>query len=117
VASLIDVKVRSSIAAIVVLSLLVHAPSSAHAQEQASPAEPAPVEWAVRAPAPIDLRINGAWPAPSLTHASAGSWFGAKPAPIKLSNGAITAIIIGGIVLVVLVVAGVAVIGKPGKIK
>ena len=45
------------------------------------------------------------------------SWFGAKPAPIRLSQAAITAIIIGGVVLVVLVVAGVAVLGKPGKIR
>jgi len=107
------VKVRSSIAAVLVLSLLAQAPSSAHAQEIRT----APVEWVVRAPTPIDLRMSSALHTTSLSNAPLVPWFGAKPAPVKLSNGAITAIIIGGIVLVVLVVAGVAVLGKPGKIK
>ena len=93
--------------------------SSTHAQAQGAARAPeAPVEWVLRAPAPIDLRMNGALRASSVaTSAPLVPWFGAKPSPVKLSNGAITAIIIGGIVLVVLVVAGVAVIGKPGKVK
>ena len=91
-------------------------PFSAHAQEHASATIP-PVQWVMPAPTPIDLRMNGAWGAASLSSAPRVSFFETKPAPIKLSNGAITAIIIGGVVLVVLVVAGVAVLGKPGKIK
>lgn len=108
--------VRSSIAAVVVFALLAQVPSSAHAQEQASPEAPAPVQWVLRAPAPIDLRMNGALRTPVVSTAPLVSWFETKPAPIRLSNAAITAIIIGGVVLVVLVVAGVAVVGKPGKV-
>lgn len=112
-------KPRSSIAAVVVLALVSQAafPARAQAQEQASEPEPAAVDWALRAPTPIDLRMNGAWRAPSVSNAPLASWFAAKPAPIKLSQAAITAIIIGGVVLVVLVVAGVAVLGKPGKVR
>ena len=68
------------------------------------------------APTPIDLRTNVAWAASALADAPSTPWFGAKPAPIRLSKGAVTAIIIGGVILVVLVVAGVAVIGRPGKV-
>lgn len=110
-------KLRSTIAAVVVFALVAQAPSSAHAQEQESPQAPAPVQWVLRAPTPIDLRMNGALHTPAVSNAPLVSWFAAKPAPLRLSNGAITAIIIGGVVLVVLVVAGVAVIGKPGKIR
>ena len=106
--------VRSSIAAVIAFALVVQVPSSAHAQEQASTEAPAPVQWVLRAPTPIDLRMNGALHASSVSSAPLVSWFATKPAPIRLSNGAITAIIIGGVVLVV---AGVAVIGKPGKIR
>lgn len=109
-------KLRSTIAAVIAFALVAQIPSSARAQEEGSPEAPAPVPWGLRAPTPIDLRMNGALHAPAVSDAPLVSWFGAKPAPIRLSNGAITAIIIGGVVLVVLVVAGVAVIGKPGKI-
>ena len=122
--SLLHVKLRSSIAAVVVVTLVAQAPSSARAQAQTSAGEAAanaatttPVQWGLRSPTPIDLRMNGVWRPPAVSNVPLVSWFEAKPAPIKLSQAAITAIIIGGVVLVVLVVAGVAVLGKPGKIR
>lgn len=121
--SLLHVKVRSSIAAVVVVTLVAQTRSSAHAQAHTSAGEPAAdaatttaVQWGLRAPTPIDLRMSGVWRPPSVSNVPLVSWFEAKPAPIRLSQAAITAIIIGGVVLVVLVVAGVAVAGKPGKI-
>jgi hypothetical protein len=118
------VKVRPTIAAIVVLTLVAQTPSSARAQAAPSTDQPTAsaaatttVQWVLREPTPIDLRMNGAWRSASVSSAPLGSWFTAKPAPIRLSQGAITAIIIGGVVLVVLAVAGIAVLGKPGKIR
>ena len=117
-------KVRSSIAGILVLAVVAHTPSAAHAQARESAEEPAAgasgstsVPWGLRAPPPIDLRVDGVWRMGSVANTPMGAWFAPKPAPIRLSQTAITAIIIGGVVLVVLVVAGVAVIGKPGKIR
>ena len=74
------------------------------------------MQLVVSAPTPIDLRTNAAWAASSLAEAQSARWFDVKPAPIRLSKGAITAIVIGGVILVVLVVAGVAVLGKPGRV-
>ena len=109
---LLLVKPRSTVAALLAFTWLTQTPLSARAQERPS----APVQLVVPAPASIDLRMNGAWSASSLSSAPGVPWLSANPAPIKLSKGAITAIVIGGVILVVLVVAGVAVIGKPGKV-
>jgi hypothetical protein len=106
------VKRRSTVAGLVVLALVTQTPSSAHAQERPS----APVQLIASVPTSIDLPTNTAWATASLADAPSVPWFGAKPAPVRLSKGAVTAIIIGGVILVVLVVAGVAVIGKPGKV-
>jgi hypothetical protein len=118
------VKVRSSIPCVLVLTLVAQTPSAAHAQARESAEAPAAeaagstaAQWGMHAPPPIDLRVDGVWRTGSVANAPMGAWFAPKPAPIRLSQTAITAIIIGGVVLVVLVVAGVAVIGKPGKIR
>ena len=109
-------KVRSSVAAVVVLTLVAQ-PLSAQAQVRASTEEQAPVQWIREVPTPIGLPpLKDIVSTPSLTTAPAASWFATKPAPVRLSKGAITAIVIGGVILVVLVVAGVAVLGKPGRV-
>jgi hypothetical protein len=105
------VKVRSSVAAAVVVTLLAQTPLPAHAQET-------PIDWVVKAPSPLDLRIGTLARAHSTlsTDAPLLSPFAPAPGDVRLSRGAKTAIIVGAIVVGALLIVGIVVLSKPGKL-
>jgi hypothetical protein len=105
------VKLRSSVAAVLVVTSIAQTPLPAHAQET-------PTNWLVKAPTPIDLRLTGLARAPSTMSSDDAprlSPFAPAPADIRLSRGAKTAIIVGAIVVGALLIVGVVVLAKPGK--
>ncbi len=118
-------KLRSTVAAALAITLTLETSMSAHAQEHAAPPPPEVTSpsWLVTPPSPLDLRtrlsvadVEGLGGLGSTRGGPLSSPFAPTPAKIRLSQGAITAIIIGGVVLIILVAVGVATLGKP-KVK
>lgn len=113
-------RTQSSVAAALVLTFLMHAPARARADEP----EPAQMQhaeapsWLFRSAAPIDIGIADLARAhtPLTVGAPLRSPFAPAPADIRLSKGATTAIIVGAIVVGVLLIAGIVVLSKPGKL-
>jgi hypothetical protein len=121
------VKGRSKLAAVLALTLTMNMPIAAHAQERdgegegegdATPTATAAADWLVRVPSPIDLHVRGLARGPSTYDAPRTSFtpFAPLPSGIRLSKGATTAIIVGAIVVGVLLIAGIVVLSKPGKL-
>lgn len=106
-AIILVVKLRASVAGALVFVMLAQVPRRAHAEgsEVAELASPR-TDWVLRSPMPIDLRLHAVYAAPPV------SAFAPAPKEIRLSHGAITAIIIGGIIVGVLVIAGVVIVAS-----
>lgn len=104
---------RSSVAALLVLTLALEMPVTARAQESPTASTSTTLPAFVRGPSPIDARLAllGAEAAPAPV-----AFFARTPEEIRLSHGARTALIVTAIVVGSLIILGLVVVSRPSRL-